>query len=177
MKQEVFLKNLQMDNNDNHRVLLWKALEATSGTVIELGSGWGSTEHLRNYCKEKGREFLSFDNGEEWAKIHGSTFVPDNDWDSIDIKGSVLLLDHAPGERRGDDLARFKDKFEIIVAHDTEPVGAGNYGYEKHWKLFKYRADVKTDGAWATAVSNTIDLKDWKGFTAIGNGSKAHTIS
>lgn len=177
MKQEVFLKNLQADNNDNHRVLLWKALEATKGDVVEFGAGWGSTEHLRAYCKHYERDFTSFDNGLEWAKLHNSTYVPNNNWDSVHAWGSVILLDHAPGERRGDDMARLKDKFEIIVVHDSEPVGAGNYGYEKHWHLFKYRADVRTEGAWATAVSNTIDVTKWDGFTAIGNGGKSHTIS
>jgi len=28
---------------------------------------------------------------------------------------------------------------------------------DKIWHLFKYRVDVKSKGAWATAVSNTID--------------------
>lgn len=177
MKQALFLTNLQADNNDNHRVLLWKALESTKGSVVEFGSGWGSTVYLREYCQESKREFQTFDNGEAWAHVHSSTYVPNNNWDALSPKGSVILLDHAPGERRGDDMARLKDNFEIIVVHDSEPIGAGNYGYEKHWHLFKYRADVKTDGAWATAVSNTIDVTKWDGFTAIGNGSKEHKIS
>ena len=56
MNQMEFLKNLQADNNDNHRVLLWKALECTKGEVVEWGAGWGSTEYLRSYCKIFERE-------------------------------------------------------------------------------------------------------------------------
>ncbi len=175
MRQNLFFKNLQADNNDNHRVLLWKALEATKGDVVEFGAGWGSTEYLRDYCKIKERDFTSFDNGLEWAKLHNSTYV--KDWNSIHAWGSVLLLDHAPGERRGEDMFRFKNEFEIIVVHDSEPIGAGNYGYEKYWGEFKYRADVKTIGAWATAVSNTIDITVWDGFKVYGNGDSEFKIS
>ena len=59
----------------------------------------------------------------------------------------------------------------------SSDLGAGNYGYEKHWHLFKHRADVRTEGAWATAVSNKIDITEWDGFTVIGNGSREHKIS
>ena len=161
MIRNSFLKEISGDNN--HRLLLWYALRATKGNVVEFGSGWGSTEYLRKYSEDANRTFLSYDNGKEWAEKHGSTFVPNNDWDSIDVSGGVILIDHAPGERRYLDVERLKDKFDIIVMHDSEPIGAGDYRYEKIWHLFKYRVDVKTVGAWATAVSNTIDLSEFKG--------------
>ena len=163
MNKTNFLHNLQADNNDNHRLLLWYALKETKGNIVEFGSGWGSTEYLRKYAKDSRREFMSFDNGEEWAKKHDSTFVPNNDWGSIDVSGGVILIDHAPGERRYEDIQRLKDEFDIIVMHDSEPTGAGDYRYEKIWHLFKYRADVKTNGAWASMVSNTIDVTKFKG--------------
>ena len=161
MKRPEFLKEMSGDNN--HRLLLWDAIRATKGKVVEFGSGYGSTPYIRKQCLDAKRTFETYDNGEKWAGKHGSTFVPNNDWDSITPKGGVLLVDHAPGERRSIDIARLKDNFDIFVIHDSEPVGAGDYKYETIWHLFKYRVDVKTDGAWATAVSNKIDVTKWAG--------------
>ena len=48
-----------------------------------------------------------------------------------------------------------------MVIHDTEPKGAGNYGYDKIWHLFKYIKHDNTHGAWATIVSNVIDVTKW----------------
>jgi len=159
MTRDKFLEEMSGDNN--HRLLLWEALEETKGQVVEYGAGHGSTKYLKQYCKDNKRKFLTFDNGKEWAKIHGSKFV--EDWGVLNPTGSVILIDHAPGERRVVDIELLKDNFEIIVIHDTEPIGAGDYKYETIWHLFKYRVDVKTDGAWATAVSNTIDVSKWAG--------------
>lgn len=159
MTKEEFCKD--MTNDNNHRLLLWKALEASKGDVVEFGSGWGSTSYLREYCKQNKRKFYSYDNGEEWAKKHGSTFT--SNWDDVNHTGAVILIDHAPGERRHIDIAHLKDKFDYIVIHDSEPVGAGDYQYENIWHLFKNRVDVKTIGAWASCVSN-LPL-DWQGET------------
>lgn len=161
MKRPEFLKEMTGDNN--HRLLLWDAIRATKGkAVVEFGSGYGSTPYLKKQCKDTNTAFETYDNGEKWAGKHGSTFVPNNDWDSISPVGGVLLVDHAPGERRSIDIARLKDNFDIFVIHDSEPIGAGDYKYETIWHLFKYRIDVKTEGAWATAVSNKVDVTKWK---------------
>jgi len=159
MTRASFLKDI--NNESNHRLLLWEALKATKGNVVEFGSGHGSTKYLKKYCEDTKRTFESYDNNKEWANKTGSTLI--EDWSSIDVKGGIILIDHAPGERRYIDIERLKDKFDIIVIHDSEPVGAGNYMFGKIWHLFKYRVDVKCDGAWATAVSNKIDLESFKG--------------
>jgi hypothetical protein len=159
MTKEGFCKEMTGDNN--HRLLLWRALECTKGKVVEFGSGWGSTPYLREYCLDSDRPFETYDNGKDWAERQGSTYV--SDWDSIDPKGSVILIDHAPGERRWYDVRKLLNNFDIFVIHDSEPEGAGNYQLENIWHLFKYRVDVKTVGAWATAVSNTIDVREWVG--------------
>ena len=168
MRRNGFMKEMSGDNN--HRLLLWDALEATKGNVVELGSGYGSTQYLRKYCKDTTRTFETYDYTEHWAKLHGSTYI--NDWDTINPKGSVILIDHSPGERRWIDIQRLKDSFEILVIHDSEPIGAGDYRYENIWHLFKYRIDVKCEGTWATAVSNTIDLSKF-----IGNKYNQYVIS
>jgi hypothetical protein len=153
MKQEEFLENV--DNMSNHRHLLWEALELTNGPVIEFGSGFGSTPFLKKYCKIKDRLFTSYDSNQEWANKTGAIVVPD--WEKINIKSvDVLFLDHAPGERRQFDLVKYKDIAKIIVIHDSEPIGAGNYQVRQHFNKFKYVKDFQSNGAWATMLSNFI---------------------
>ena len=70
----------------------------------------------------------------------------------------LVFIDHAPGERRKIDIARFADKAQIIVCHDTEPAADHGYKMRVELKKFKYLIDYESDGAWATAVSNFYDV-------------------
>lgn len=164
MTKEQFLQGVE--NWDNHRYLLWHALEATTGDVVEMGMGHGSTPFLREYCKDAGRMLYSYENNFEWFKkfqhltdeLHKVQHV--TDWDEVSISHpspSVVLIDHAPGERRHIDVERFSKTAQIIVIHDSEPAATG-YMMDKIWGLFKYRRDHKSPGAWASMVSNFMKV-------------------
>jgi hypothetical protein len=166
MRKQDFIK---VDSNYNsHLPLLWEALECTKGLVIEMGMGHGSTPFLSEYCEFKDRELISYENNREWLEkfskyTHRKLFVID--WNLVSIANnfaSVVFIDHAPGERRKYDIQAFASKAEIIVAHDTEP--AADHGYQMRAELakFKYCFEYETNGAWATAVSNFIDITKWK---------------
>lgn len=135
---------------------------------MELGSGEGSTPYLRKYCQGAGRTFRSFDNSEEWCEKTGASYV--GNWDDLIEKTlqyhhGVIFIDHAPGERRHLDAIALANAADILVLHDTEVGGAGNYMWDKAWPHFKYRLNYnKTGGgAGATAVSNKIDLNQFRG--------------
>jgi len=164
MTKEEFIKDVA--NWDNHRHLLWPALEATTGEVIEMGMGQGSTPFLHEYCKDAGRKLFSYDGNLEWAMkfqemiTDGHRVLHVHNWDDVSMRHpspDVVLIDHAPGERRYIDVQRFANTAKIIVIHDSEPAATG-YMMNKIWHLFKYRKDFVTGGAWATAVSNFVDL-------------------
>ena len=183
--KEEFLK----DVNDwsNHRFLLWLALEETqTGPVLELGCGDGSTPFLHEYCKANKRKLYSFDTEQTWidqfsqyaTKDHTFTRIINNWHIAKDIcpNPSVILIDHAPGERRIVDISRFEDEAGIMVCHDTQPKPTGaDYGYERIWHLFRYRVDLKVDmnpelyrgqkhhRTWASAISKRYDVTKWKG--------------
>lgn len=161
-------------NNDlSYYPLLFQALEETkSGRVIEMGCGNGSTQLLHDYCLKYNRELWSYEEKEEWFKKfthlscekHAVNYVAD--WDVVTNnhkKVSVIFIDHAPGERREIDIVNFHSKADIIVCHDTEPAADHGYQMRKHFKHFKYVIEVETTGAWATAISNTIDITKWNG--------------
>lgn len=156
-------------NYDSHRPLLWEALEATKGLVIEMGCGYGSTPFLSEYCVSRNRELISYENNKEWLykmnKDHSHEMHLITDWNIVSLKhgfASVVFIDHAPGERRKYDIQAFAGGAEVIVCHDTEPAADHGYKMRAELKKFKYMIDYETNGAWATAVSNYIDVTKWK---------------
>lgn len=154
-------------NYDTHKPLLWLALNLLSpiGDVVEFGSGLGSTPYLRKYCTYASRYFNSYDNNKEWCEKTGSQFV--DDWDTAAIwqPCGLLFIDHAPGEHRWKAIAAMADKADIIVFHDSEIGGAGNYQYNRIYPLFKYQLHYNRHGggAGASMVSNKIDVSKFKG--------------
>lgn len=167
MEYNEFIDKKEINNLCNHRHLLWIALERTSGLVVEMGMGHGSTPYLSQYCKDAGRQLYSYDTDTNWlekfkqyaSKSH--IIIKVTDWDSIHVRHpevSVVLVDHAPGERRKIDIELWKDRCLYLVAHDTEP--AAEHGYQMRPVLEKYNflKDYKTIGAWSTIVSNTGKL-------------------
>lgn len=169
-------------NNDlSYYPLLYKALEATKGEIIEMGTGHGSTPLLHEYCTKNKRVLHSYETEKDWIskfegtanELHTFTLLDRLAWDvcsDMHPSPSVVFIDHAPGERRKEDILRFKDSAEIIVVHDTEPTGAGDYQVRQHFQKFKYCVEVLSNwhdpreaGAWATALSNTINITNWVG--------------
>lgn len=159
----------KVSNWDNHRDMLFQALEATTGTIIELGMGNGSTQQLHDYCKDKNRQLFSYEYDFEWFKkfknlksdIHDLIWI--ENWDAVNehhFQCDVLFVDHSPGERRKTDIALFANKAKIIIAHDTEPSADHGYQMSTCWPLFKYKIDYVSNGAWTTAVSNYIDVNE-----------------
>jgi hypothetical protein len=156
---------------DSYKPLLWGALEATTGDVLEFGCGDGSTKLLHEYCKEKGRNLFSYESDKEWFQkfehlncdFHKVEYV--EDWDNTVEKHrlgvGVIFIDHAPGERRKYDIALFCNLSQIIVSHDTEQESDHGYRMSLAWPLFKYLKWDKTFVAHATAASNFIDVSKW----------------
>lgn len=156
-----------VSNWSNHRHLLWEALQATTGEVVEMGCGDGSTPFLARYCKDTDRMLYSYEGNLDWwermrtYKDEKHKIIFAKDWDQVSLNHhnpSVVLIDHAPGERRKVDIARLANKAQIIVAHDTEPAADHGYQMRAVLKTFKYMRDFKSEGAWASIASNFIQL-------------------
>jgi hypothetical protein len=159
-----FLKDVT--NFCNHRPLLLLGLSITKGRVIECGSGYGSTPYLSRYCEANGREFKSYESNPDWAVKTGSRFV--NFWkdEFIYQQCGLAFIDHAPGENRHVAVKKFMDLADVIVCHDTELNGAGDYKYEPVFDLFRYKIHFNRTGggAGASMISNKIDLSVYKGY-------------
>lgn len=172
----------QCEHWNNHLPLVLMALRETpsTGTVIEMGMGEGSTLWLHEYCTNQDRPLLSYDNNPEYFNkfkhLHSSRHHLEliTNWETTPTENvNVVLIDHAPGERRYLDAIRYKDINGILILHDTEePPCGGNYDWNKAFIHFKYFARIKGEsldgvhnGVWATAVSNTHDMSHWVGKT------------
>lgn len=149
---------------DSHAPLLLKALEMTANSpypVVEFGMGKGSTPRLVKYLSEKKRELISFDNSYNYfeqykTKEDNHSCYLVEDWDEayelMPEKVSMCFIDHAPGERRIIDIERMAKKCELMIIHDTETDGAGNYQYEKIWHLFEIIENYRFNGVGAMAT-------------------------
>lgn len=155
----------ELEHNDysSHRPLLWLCLFHVKkhSTVIEFGSGLGSTPLLRQYCAENQIQFYSFDTDKEWCEKTGAEFV--NDFANIELKNiAVLFIDGKPGEQRKDLVEQHRETADLIVIHDTEPGAQGIYGTTEVLKSFKYRLDYQPEGnPHTTVLSDRINVEKW----------------
>jgi len=154
----------------SHNLLLIKAVLMSKGDVAEVGAGLFSTPLLHWLTKAMNRRLITYENSEEFfvfakrfqSQLHRIRKI--GNWDDMDFKRhwGVVFIDHAPAERRSQDVINFKDTADYIVMHDTEPNAYKKYGWDKCWSYFKYRYDW-TDG-WpnSSVVSNFYPLDKFK---------------
>jgi hypothetical protein len=147
-------------NWDSHRPLLWAGLEAIKHLklpILELGCGNGSTPFLREYCKDNDLELFSYDYNQDWAKKFDVPHV--SDWENIPWRKEygLALVDESPGEHRKISLSRLHH-VKVVIAHDTEPAADHGYRMRAELKKYRYLIDYETNGAWATGVSNFINV-------------------
>ncbi len=148
----------------SHLIVLGRAVDESTGPVLELGTGFFSTLYLDWLCSAFNRKMVSYDNSDMWGNrakrkyesdYHEVTIVKDwNDAKIDNIHWGVVFIDHAPKGRRHIDMLRLADKCDYMVIHDTEPEAEKHYTYEKAWWRFKYRFDHKKTGTWTSVVSN-----------------------
>ena len=147
-----------------HLTYLLEMVKRTTGPVLELGAGEGSTPALHLAVED--RLLVTIDNNEEWlkryeglaSKTHVLECLPDpaaSEW--LSKKWSVVFIDHSPGESRGWAIEKVRPNSEFLVVHDTEELG---YGIEDLLSSFKYRKDFKYARPWTTIVSDTKEIGD-----------------
>jgi hypothetical protein len=154
---------------NSYSPLLYRALLDTEGPIAEFGMGNYSTYLLHG----TNRTVLSFDTHPDWFQkfpVSPKTLIRPTDWVTVtrSLKPlvSVFFIDQAPGESREPCIAELSKDFDgIVVAHDTEPAADFGYKMRQHFSKFKYVVEVQTSDAWATALSNTIDVTQWRGDT------------
>lgn len=158
-----------MGGYGTHKAVLRRAIEMTSGPVLELGTGFHSTPLIHQLCQSSERRVVSVDESEEWLRkfdeyrsdFHTLCRCPlaangATDWNMFPyhaVHWGVALVDQHPTAGRLVSISALVDHCDLIVVHDTD---CPTYYYEPLLKTFKYRFDYKTEMPYTTVVSNTM---------------------
>lgn len=155
---------------ETHRPVLCEAVLRTSGPILELGAGSGSTYALHAASKIMKRRLLTLEGNAEWAKrflylrseLHEIEHDPGwkrcDDPDFRQSRWSLAFVDHAPAERRIDDIAWLASRADVVVIHDTEDP---TYRYELVFPLFKHVNNHSAYPQWTSVLSNVVDVTTW----------------
>lgn len=155
----------------SHLPCLIKAVEKTSGDILELGTGIFSTPYLRYIAMLQDRKLVSVENFKPWYDFlckyyentdnHEMIFVNEYKDADIDKKWDVVLIDQTPDSSRVEEAMRLKDQAQYIIVHDSNPSNYKVTNYDKLYPHFKYKTDWMGDNNRATVLSNFNDLKDF----------------
>lgn len=153
--------------NGTHLPVLMRAMEVSSGRVAEFGAGFFSTPYLhwKSFIQNK-RHLITFENNLEFLELFDRyktdwhELVPVFNWDAIDLSGhwGVALIDHAPKERRIEEIKRLADTCDYIVIHDTQGHRENVFHYRDTLATFKYRKDFTSVRPHTCVVSNRVSL-------------------
>ena len=160
-------------NYATHLPCLMKAIEKTTGDILELGTGLFSTPYLHYISILQNRKVVSYENFPEWGRriidygyqneLHEIHIIDSYDKAPIDREWSVVLIDQTPDSSRSEEIVRLKDLAKYIVIHDANPSNYKVTHYDGIYPLFKYKTDWHGDKNRATVLSNLVDLEDfWK---------------
>jgi len=154
----------------SHIPVLSKLVSMTEGPILELGCGFYSTTFLHWACFPTRRKLVSYENNPRWwpfarqfkADFHDVILV--EDWDKINISTpwTIAFLDHAPNERRVQELRRLRH-VDYVVIHDTEPRSERKYHYLAARRFYKYKWQYREGLLPYTSIwSDKVDVTGFK---------------
>ena len=150
----------------SHLYALMRVIPKTSGDVLEMGIGIGSTPYLHWACMGK-RHLVSYEQDPKYYSFLKGFASPDHElhlvesYDDADIERpwGVAFIDHGPNLRRIVDIKRIVDYARVLVLHDTAPVWESKYHYKEIYPLFKFRVDYPVAKTWVSVLSNHVDVE------------------
>lgn len=127
--------NFQVDESYlTHQKFLKFYTSKTTGDILELGVGFGSTPLLKEIAKSQNRKLVSVDNNLEWINkmketcpedsLH--TYIYTNNWCGTisDLakrsNWSIVFIDQHPWEARAISLYAFREISDYVIVHDVD---------------------------------------------------------
>ena len=150
----------------SHIPTLIRAIESTTGPVLELGTGISSTPLLHMLCFDQDRKLVSYDSDEKYINLFRKFRTKEHEvihvinWDEIEAKimsmhWGVVFVDHKPAEQRIVEIKKLANNADLIVIHDSQDPA---YHYEEIYPLFKYRFDYTKSVTRTTVLSNVKEF-------------------
>lgn len=149
----------------SHQYALMRVLPITTGDVLEMGIGIGSTPFLHWACYEK-RKLVSYESNPKYYRLfkdhrydlHEMHLI--EDWTSVPIEKewSVAFIDHFPNDRRHIDAIRLKDWVQYLILHDTNPKYDDRYFYSRVYPHYKYIKHYRVARTHVSVLSNFVDV-------------------
>lgn len=145
-----------------HQQFLKEYIVATTGDIIEFGTGWGSTPLILDLIRGTGRRLVSVESVPDWLNTMKANFPPSDqheyvfvsNWDE-DIKTikpmdrfSVCFVDSAPWSSRQLAMKYFENRSDYVIIHDADyfPVH-GCFGKVLGPHSFDF-SDIARHGKW-----------------------------
>lgn len=131
------MNSINLNNVDpaylTHQPFLKHYVEKTTGDVLELGTGFGSTPMLRELLENSGRKLISVDHNLEWInKMKESCpeneyhkYIHTSNWCSTIInlstqKWGIVFIDQNPWEARSISLYALRNASDYVIVHDVD---------------------------------------------------------
>jgi len=148
----------------SHLPALMAVVEATTGPILEVGTGLYSTPYLHK-VSEGGRLVVSVENHEEWF-AKAEKYASENHRVLSEIpqepeRFDVALIDQDPEALRRGSLESLRPRITYAVVHDTEPTANAMYVWGMFLDSFAYRRDFQPPKMpWTTIVSDTSPVPE-----------------
>jgi len=123
-----------------HQPVLLAALRASTGPVLEMGVGEGSTQLIHDYCTARNRQVLSVEGDYEAAWVKRYTHLQSNlhsfqivsNWEQFysqakQQRWGLVFLDQGPAfigiecfKNRAEAFKQLRDHADYLVVHDSD---------------------------------------------------------
>lgn len=127
------IQGTKSDPFATHQKFLEFYIKKTSGDILEFGSGFGSTQFIRDLLKNTKRKLITYENNKTWfedmiVKIppnENHQYVYVKDWDDVinsipKFNWSIVFIDQTPWSARVTTMEHFKNYAEYIIIHDID---------------------------------------------------------
>lgn len=153
----------------SHFPVLAAVVANSTGPVLELGCGDGSTPMLHEMCRPTKRPLLTVEHDAGWLnKFHARLATPWHRFELISSLGwasrlfqaeadwGVVFVDHGNGNQRVDSLLQFSGvPYPVwVVVHDAGPGGINHYHLGPGVQAYRYC------WAWSDYWPHTIVLSN-----------------
>lgn len=152
----------------SHLPVLLKIISMTAGDVLELGTGPFSTPVIHYLCVESNRRLVSLDNNKNYismwkqyrGEFHQVKYIASWDDAQIEKDWDVVLVDHAPAQRRAVEIKRLASFGKYLIVHDASGRWDNVYHYSTIYPLFKYKKIWDKEHPHTAVLSNFVNLEN-----------------